>query len=195
MRCSTLNNDWRRGMTQKELLTTAVVSLGLAAFGSAPAGSSDDRDHGKRRFKAALSGYNEMLSTLSTPARGKFSARISRDGSEISWRLEYRDVPTSVTQAHIHFGDHHSNGGISVFLCTNLGNSAQPAAACPNGAGPQVVTGTATATDVIGPAGQGIAAGEWEELLQAIRAHRTYANVHTTQFAGGEIRGQLRADD
>ena len=180
-------------MTRKELLTTAVASLALAALGSAP-GSSDDRDHGRRRFKAILSGYNEITQTLSTPASGKFSARISRDGSEISWRLEYQDTPTDVQQAHIHFGDHHTNGGISVFLCTNLGNSTT-AVACPNGPGRHVVTGTATAADVVGPAGQGIAPGEFEELKQAMRAQRTYANVHTVQFAGGEIRGQIRVAD
>ncbi len=178
----------------KRLLMTTVASMALAAFGSAPAGSTDDRDHGKRRFKATLSGYNEMHQTLSSPASGKFSARISRDETEISWRLEYQDTPTDVLQAHIHFGDHHSNGGISVFLCTNLGNSTT-AVACPNGPGTHVVTGTATAANVVGPAGQGIAAGEFEELLQAIRAQRTYANVHTAAFTGGEIRGQLRAVD
>jgi hypothetical protein len=181
-------------MARKELLTAAVASMALVAIGSAPAGSSDDRDNGRRRFKATLSGYNEIASTLSTPARGSFSARISRDGSEIAWRLEYQDIPTSVTQAHIHFGDHHTSGGVSVFLCTNLGNS-MTAAACPNGPGVHVLTGTSTAADVIGPAAQGIAAGEFEELVQAIRAQRTYANVHTTAFPGGEIRGQLRVAD
>jgi hypothetical protein len=180
-------------MTRKDLLTTAVASLALAALGSAP-GSGDDRDHGGRRFKATLSGYNEITQTLSTPASGKFSARISRNGSEISWRLEYQDTPTDVQQAHIHFGDHHTNGGISVFLCTNLGNSTT-AVACPNGPGRHVVTGTATAADVVGPAGQGLAPGEFEELKRAMRAQRTYANVHTVQFPGGEIRGQIRADD
>jgi hypothetical protein len=178
----------------KRLLMTTVASMALAALGSAPAGSNDDRDHGKRRFKASLSGYNEYASTLSTPGRGKFSARISRDGSEISWRLEYQDVPGTVTQAHIHFGDHHTTGGVSVFLCTNLGNSTT-AVACPNEAGKNVVTGTSTAAHVVGPAAQGIAAGEFEELLQAIRAQRTYVNVHTLAFPGGEIRGQVRADD
>jgi len=44
---------------------------------------------------------------------------------------------------------------------------------------------------VIGPAGQGIAAGEFAELLAAIRAGKTYANVHSAKFPGGEIRAQL----
>jgi hypothetical protein len=52
---------------------------------------------------------------------------------------------------------------------------------------------TITAADVVGPGGQGIAAGEFAEILNALRAGVAYANVHTAAFGGGEIRGQIRA--
>ena len=48
---------------------------------------------------------------------------------------------------------------------------------------------------MIGPSGQGIAPGEYAELLRAIRAGATYANVHTTKYPAGEIRAQLNDDD
>jgi hypothetical protein len=54
------------------------------------------------------------------------------------------------------------------------------------------VSRTVTAADVVGPAGQGIAAGEFEEVLNAMRAGVTYANLHSTRNPGGEIRGQIR---
>jgi hypothetical protein len=57
------------------------------------------------------------------------------------------------------------------------------------------VTGTARATDVIGPTAQGIAPGEFAKILDAIRSGAAYANVHTTRFPGGEIRGQIRSND
>ena len=57
------------------------------------------------------------------------------------------------------------------------------------------MTGTVVPADVIGPAGQGIAAGEFDELVAAIRAGRTYANVHSTKFPPGEIRGQINDDN
>ena len=180
-------------MTRKTLLAAAATVAAVVSVGGAPALSHDDHGHGKRRFKATLSGYNEMLQTLSTPARGSFSGRISRDGDSIAWRLEYKDIPTSVLQAHIHFGDHHTNGGISVFLCTNLGNGPVGTPACPEKAG--IVTGESTAEHVLGPGTQGIAAGEFAELIRALRAGRTYANVHSAQYTGGEIRGQIKLDD
>lgn len=57
---------------------------------------------------------------------------------------------------------------------------------------PATIKGTITAADVIGPAAQGIAPGELGELMQAIRAGVTCANVHSTKFPNGEIRSQLR---
>ena len=43
-----------------------------------------------------------------------------------------------------------------------------------------------------GAAAQGIAAGEIDELKEAIRAGAVYANVHSEEFPDGEIRAQLR---
>ena len=44
---------------------------------------------------------------------------------------------------------------------------------------------------MIGPLGQGIEPLAFGELLSAVRAGYTYANVHTSKWPGGEIRGQL----
>lgn len=73
---------------------------------------------------------------------------------------------------------------VSALLC---GGSTKPACL----PGPATITGTIFPVDIIGPAGQGITAGEWGELVAAIRSGVTYANVHTTAHPGGEIRGQI----
>ena len=98
-----------------------------------------------------------------------------------------------MTQAHIHFGQRAVNGGISVFLCSNLGNGPLGTQACP--AAPATIEGTIGPENVIGPTGQGIAAGEFDELVRAIDAGAAYVNVHSTGFPGGEIRAQLEERD
>ena len=60
------------------------------------------------------------------------------------------------------------------------------------------VTGQITAANVIAAAtaSQQIVAGELAEVIAAIRAGRAYVNVHSTPLTpGGEIRGQVQADD
>lgn len=146
-------------------------------------------------FSSSLSGYEEVPS-VSTVATGNFKADISRDDSSISYELTYDALEGAVQQAHIHFGQESVNGAIQVWLCSNLASPPTPSGVQPCPAPPASVTGTITAAHVVGqaagpPAGQGIQPGEFAELLKAIRAGKTYANVHTTKFPGGEIRSQI----
>ena len=146
---------------------------------------------GFKSIREFLTGYEEVPS-VSTVASAEFRARISDDDTALDYELSYADLEGSVTQAHIHFGQRGVNGGISVWLCGNPGPGVAPPAgtpACPPP--PATVTGTLTAANVVGPAGQGIAAGEFAELVAAIRAGKTYANVHSTKFPGGEVRSQI----
>jgi hypothetical protein len=53
------------------------------------------------------------------------------------------------------------------------------------------VTGTLSAANVITQTAQGIAGGEFPEVINAMKAQVSYANVHSVQFPGGEIRGQI----
>ena len=149
--------------------------------------------HGQSGFSTTLTGYNETPLTLNSPGSGEFAAKVSKDESTITYTLTYRDLPTNVLQAHIHFGRPSLSGGVVLFLCTNL---APPAGvptppACPTNAG--TVTGTLTAADVIAVPGQGIDAGAtgFAEMIRALRNGSAYANVHTSQRTTGEIRGPL----
>ncbi len=160
------------------LAALAVVSYAIAGGGSG-------------KFDEDLDSYQEIPS-LSSTGNGTFNTDLSNDGTEISYRLSYAGLEGNVTQAHIHFGQTGVSGGISAFLCTNLGNGPAGTQLCP--AAPATVTGTITAADVIGPAGQGIAAGQFDELVRAMRAGATYANVHSTLWPAGEIRAQLDND-
>ncbi|HEU4383584.1 MAG TPA: CHRD domain-containing protein [Anaeromyxobacteraceae bacterium] len=156
--------------------TPFLVALVVAAM--APHQSRADVGH----VKANLSGYSEVPAVSSTGA-GQFTARLSNDGSAIDYELSYAGLEGTVAAAHIHIGQTDVSGGVMAFLC---GGGGKPA--CPQEG---TVTGTITAIDVVGPAAQGIAAGEFAEMLQAIDAGVTYVNVHSSKHPGGEIRGQV----
>jgi hypothetical protein len=139
-------------------------------------------------FEEVLTGYEEVPA-ISTDAFGTFHARIN-NGNTISYELSYTALSGDVQQAHIHFGQPGVNGGISVFLCTNLGNGPAGTKPCPPG--PATISGTINPSNVIGPTDQGIGPGEFSELLAAIEAGRAYANVHSSTHPAGEIRAQLQ---
>jgi CHRD domain len=171
----------------------ARVKLAIAAVvvGALTVGAAAVATGGGHKIKEKLTGYEEVPA-LSTPGSGEFKAFVNRSGEEIRYRLSYSGTESPVTQAHIHFENATNNGGVVAFLCTNLGNApagSDPPACPPDGG---TVTGTLDAADVgPGAADQGIAAGEFDELVDAIRAGATYVNVHSEDRPGGEIRAQL----
>lgn len=176
------------------LMFTTILGLAVVPVSS---------DGGKRRrFEAELKGINEVGGTIgavSTVASGSFRATLSEDGTTISYRLRYADLEADITQAHIHVGQFHTAGGISVWLCkTDLlpGPTPDLTPLCP-GARSGSVEGTLTMLNVIGPTAQGLDPAEvsrFAELARLIRSGVTYANVHSSKFPGGEIRGQIRED-
>jgi hypothetical protein len=170
-----------------------------------------DNDHDNHGFKVRthLSGFNEvhfdrgavgpppvlpaLRGAVSTAASGKFVAEIDERNDIITYTLSYKNLKGAVTQAHIHFGQRHTVGGIVVWLCETAGTPAPAAVAdatppCP---AEGTVTGTIEKAQVLEQTAQGFVGGNFDELVDAIRAGVTYANVHSTLFTPGEIRGQI----
>ena len=167
-------------------IVAPFAASGLALALALPAAAHDNH------YKANLDGFEEVPAVLS-PAVGKFTARLNKAGTELAYELRYEDFANTVTQAHIHFAQKGVNGGIVVFLCSNLGNGPAGTPACPPGEG--TIAGTMTAANVLGPGGQGLQARQFDALARAIRAGIAYVNVHSSTFASGEIRGQINDDD
>lgn len=186
----------------------AVLLAIPMAIAMVPAALADGDHHGKdEKVAARLSGYNEvhfsggppatLRGAVSTRARGSFKAEIDDRKDMIEYELTYSGLEGNVTQAHIHFGQRHTVGGIVVWLCQTAGTPAPATVAaltplCP----PEgTVTGTITPAQVLTATGQGLDAMEFDELKRAIRAGATYANVHSSLHPPGEIRGQIRDRD
>jgi hypothetical protein len=190
---------------------TAVLMFAGIAAGTSVALADDDRDDKGDKFRARLSSHNEvhfiagnaaanpvvppaLRGAISTTGRGTFKTTIDEAAQSIQYELSYEALEGTVTQAHIHFGQNHTVGGIVVWLCQTAAAPAPEAVAsltpaCPSPQG--TVTGSIGPNQVLAPAGQGIEAGEFDALVRAIRAGATYANVHSSLFPPGEIRGQI----
>jgi hypothetical protein len=111
-------------------------------------------------------------------------------------------------EAIVRFSDDTMYFKVNVANIENVTMAHIHVAAAPGGDGPPVVwlypagppplliegrvqgrlgEGTVTAADLVGP----LAGMTLEDLREAILDGRAYVNVHTTQFPGGEIRGQF----
>jgi hypothetical protein len=179
-------------LTALALATGVLAVLAIASFATA--------DSGKKAVKSdPMSGYLETATPgpVSSTASGSFSATIDDDVPAIHYTITYEGLEGNVTQSHIHFGQRGVGGGISAWLCGTAalpGPAGTPSCLQP-GPHSASISGTIVPASVVGPTSQGIAPGEFSELVAAIRAGRAYANVHSDKFQAGEIRGQINDDN
>jgi hypothetical protein len=178
----------------RKVAILAFVAVGVLGVGAV---ATADHNDGSSNNGARMNGYQEVPS-ISTTGTGSFQIKFNRNNTA-DYVLSYRDVETAVSQAHIHFGQRSVNGGISVFLCRTPPQAGPPSPAqnppvCPPMSG--TVSGTVGPNDLIGPNSQGMEPiTAWNEFKAAVKVGHTYANVHSSRFPGGEIRGQINDRD
>lgn len=139
---------------------------------------------GDFNFRAHLKGRNE-IPAVDTNAQGQAILKISSDESSMDYKLIVANIK-DVTQAHIHCGAEDVNGPVVAFLF-----GFDPAGVDVNGV---LAEGTITAANVIPrPDSEACPGGvaNLAELIAKIRSGEAYVNVHTIDWPGGEIRGQL----
>jgi hypothetical protein len=174
-------------------ISLAVAAFVLLVVGSyAVAGPRDGppKVPDSKKFEARLNGFQEVPS-VSTDAFGRFEAELVND-TTLHYTFTYEGLQGGNSLfAHVHFAQRSVNGGVAFFLC---GGGGKPT--CTNGSG--TFSGDVTPADVVSSAGataQGIVAGEFAEIIRGMRAGNAYANIHTTTWPGGEIRGQINDRD
>lgn len=165
-------------------VATALVTGSFAVAGGGGGSSS--------HFKAPLDGWQEVPSVV-TDGDGYFRARRV-DSDTVEFWLRYDELEGAPAQAHIHIGSHHENGNIAAWLCGPAAQTNQ--GLCPSEQEEDgfegEVHGFIEREDVPpNAAPQGVEAGEIEDLIRAMRNDEAYANVHTSRFPAGEIRGDL----
>ena len=164
-------------MKTKNIMFWAVAAVTANLLAASMAYSQTER------FSASLGGGNEVP-PINSAGTGDFEMTIQP--GTITFSLTFSDLSSPLAVAHLHFAPSKVGGGVMIFLCGGGGQPACPAATS------GTITGTITAANVTGPTGQGIAPGNLNAALEAVRNNLAYANMHTANFGGGEIRGQVR---
>jgi CHRD domain-containing protein len=171
----------------------------IALLGLSVSVVSTSADEGKFSARATLTGFQENLPKL-TDGTGTFSATVT--ATTLTYKLTFSGLTSPVLMSHIHFGQPGVNGGIFIWLCGTTAPFAGPTGTptCPAPGVP--VTGTVKAADVqsiLGTpppppsaANQNVRAGDFAGAVRILKSGDAYVNVHTTNFPGGEIRGQVR---
>jgi CHRD domain len=159
------------------VLAVAALAVSLLASGALAGSNNHPGNHpvGKGKTKresralfAVLSGRNEIDANGNKGAgdsdgRGSFTAIV--DGDQLCFGITVTNLDTP-TAAHIHQGRRNQNGSIVVPLTA------------PSAGDPGASSGCVTVDTT---------------LAQAIlkNPHKYYANVHTSTFPNGAMRGQL----
>ncbi len=168
---------------RKLWFSIALVAILVLAFSGFRIKANDEENGVRLRAIASLDSFQETPPKFTT-GQGRFTARLNEDRTELQFRLVYRGLTGKANVAHIHSEHFGIAGSVFIFLC---GGGKPP---CPDGTEGEV-TGTITPADVLALPAQGLDAGDFAAALRAIRSGSTYANMHTTRFPGGEIRGQI----
>ena len=128
-------------------------------------------------FTADLAGANEVPAR-GTAAVGKVGFYV--DGNTVDYTIEVHGI-TTITGSHIHSGAPGANGSIRIALYPGPGTNFTTPSGEVDGI---LISGSFNSSQVTGIS--------YEELLNQMRAGTAYANVHTSKFPGGEIRGQVQ---
>jgi CHRD domain len=168
----------------KATLARLLTIVGLLALLTTAAASADES---ASRIRANLSGFNEVP-PKATGATGTLTARATNGA--IVFTLTYSGLTSPAFMAHFHFAQSGVNSSIFIWLCGKAGTPAHQT--CPPGTSDHAtVSGRITAADVLGLPDQNLSPMDMAMALRIIQAGDAYVNVHSANFPGGEIRGQI----
>ncbi|EMR04764.1 CHRD domain-containing protein [Cesiribacter andamanensis] len=132
-------------------------------------------------FRTHLSGDQEVPANASK-ATGQAIFQLSKDGTELHYKLIVANLD-NVLMAHIHVAPAGDNGGVVAWLYP----AGPPPNLIPGTTNGILAQGTITSANLVGS----LAGMDLSDLVALMLNGNTYVNVHTQQYPGGEIRGQI----
>jgi hypothetical protein len=131
-------------------------------------------------FVATLNGDSEAPGSAGS---GYATVDYSPTANDITYTLSFQNLSSDATMSHIHSGPPGTEGPILIWF---FPPSLTPTPTATSG----TYSGTWTAADLSAET-QDPAITNFTELLSAMTSGDTYVNVHSVDYPGGEIRGQL----
>jgi len=165
----------------------ALLALAAAAAIAACSGSSSSTAPASSpgnvvTFKATMNGISENPAN-SSAGTGTFTATLDTVTNAFTWDVVFTGLTSNVTAGHIH-------GPVEIASLnagTTINFASSPGATFSLGQ----VTGTAHGTATLNAANAITATINGDSLKKLLFAAKTYANVHTVNNPGGEIRGTI----
>ena len=132
-------------------------------------------------FKATLSGASEVPANTTT-GTGLFTATLDTSTNVLTYDLTFSGLTSNVNNGHI-----HGPAAVGVNSGTTINFNTLAGATFSFGA----TSGTAHGVVTLTSATQITTTVNGDSLKKLLFAGLTYANIHTINNAGGEIRGQI----
>lgn len=165
---------------QVSLLLLVLALLSIAGVAFAQSGIS------QVQFAASLTG-NKQVPPLSTQTTGSLDAVFVRAGNTVtaSYGLQVRNG-RNLTAAHLHCGAEGQEGPVVAWLF----RSSEPI----DHDGGDLEKGIINNSEVVRVTGNALCGRDIKtvyDIQEAARAGRIYANVHSTEYPDGVVRGQV----
>ena len=155
-------------------LASALAAASLAAFAACGSDTVTVVTPTPVIYTSSLNGANERPTPNGSAATG--TATFTLVGNSLSYIVSVSGLTGPATASHIHVGASTAAGPVIVPFVTGSVASGN------------VTTGT---IDLTQPVSNGTTSITGDSLKVLLNNGGAYANVHTAQFGGGEIRGQI----
>ncbi len=101
---------------KKLCMCAALAAIAVLLIGNSPTQANNNDDRDALRFSTRLSTFNEVP-PKANGASGTFRAKLSEDGSTLSWTFTWSGLTGPPLFAHIHFGLKGMNYPVMTFFC------------------------------------------------------------------------------
>ena len=170
--------------------TLASILIGMSFIGLAgcpmvpPSDGDGDTpsDIAGLRFSATLTGDAERPDAVTTTTTGGATFEVGEGGTSLTYTVSVAGG-VALTQAHIHLGGPEEARDFVAFLFGPVEGGMDVDG--------ELAMGTLTADDLVKELEGSTIAALVDELLGG----NAYVNVHSVANLGGEVRGQIAADD